>query len=267
MGRIGLVAGEGKAPIVFAKAAKKKGDEVVAFGVRGLTSEELETLVDKMHWIEWGQLQKAFFLLMMERIKKIILLGKVRKPLILQNSAKLDEEAQNLLKISKDKNDYSLLKAVENMLSKIGVGLIDVTTYFDAYMPSRGILTERAPTASEERDIDVGIKIARELARMDIGQTVCIKDGCAIAVEGAEGTDETIKRSGELSGGRFTVVKMARPDQDMRFDVPIVGLETMNVLVQAKGSVLALEEKRTILIDRDEVIPLANKSGISIVIV
>ncbi len=267
MARIGLVAGGGRAPIVCAKEARKRQDEVIAFGVKGLTAPELADYVDKMHWIEWGQLEKGFFLLMTERIKKVILLGKIEKPLLLRNEQKLDEKARDLLKISKDKKDYSILKTAEGMLKKIGIELIDFASYLSELVPSQGILTERRPTPQEAKDIEVGVAVARELARLDVGQVVCVKDGCAIALEGAEGTDETIRRAGGLSGGGFTVVKMARPDQDMRLDVPLVGLETVSTLIQAKGSVLALEAKKTLLIDREDIIPLANTSGISIVIV
>ncbi len=265
--KIGLVAGGGNLPILFARLAKAKGDRVVGLGLKGLTSKELEGLVDKMHWFEWGQFQKVLFALVTERITKIILLGTIKKTLVFRNEKELDEKAKGMLKELKDKNDYSIFDAVESALKKIGIELIDAEGYLGDLMPARGLLTKRAPNNREEKDIEAGSRIARELARFDAGQTVCVKDGCAVSLEGAEGTDEVIKSAGALSGGGFTVIKMARPDQDMRLDVPLVGIETLKAIVEAKGAALALEAKKTILIDREEIISLADKEGISIVII
>ena len=267
MGRIGLVAGGGGLPLVFAKEAKRKGDFVVAFCLKGLTTPDLETIVDRAHWFEWGQFQKALFVLATERIKKIILIGKIKKSMIFRDEKTLDEKAKGLLSALKGKNDYSILKSVSGALGKLGIELIDVTSYLDNLIPSKGVLTARQPTEREEKDIEFGRAAAKELARLDIGQTVCVKDGCVVALEAAEGTDEAIRRAGTLSGGNFTIVKMARPDQDMRLDVPLVGPETVKTMIGAKASVLALEEKKTILMDREEVVALAERSGISIVII
>ncbi len=262
-----MVAGGGKLPLVFAKEAKKKGDEIVAFCLKGLTSPEIENVTDRAHWFEWGQFQKALMALVAERINKVALLGKIKKSMIFEKELALDEKAKGLFSALKGKNDYSILKSVAGALGKLGIELIDITSYLNGLIPSKGVLTRRQPTVNEERDIAFGKTVAGELARLDIGQTVCIKDGCVISLEAAEGTDEAIKRAGAFSGGGFTIVKMARPDQDMKLDVPLVGLDTVKTVVGAKGSVLALEEKKTILIDREEVIALADQSGISIVIV
>jgi len=267
MGKIGLVAGGGGLPVLFAQEAKARGDKVVGFGLKGLTAKELEAVVDKMHWFEWGQLQKALFALGIARVNKVVLLGKIKKTLIFQNEKNLDEKARGIFKKLSDKNDYSILKAIEGALKKIGIGLIDAADYLGGLMPAKGLLTKRPPDGREEKDIEIGSNMARELAKFDTGQTVCVKDGCAVALEGAEGTDETIRRAGALSGGGFTVVKMARPNQDMRFDIPLIGLLTLKTLIEAKATALALEARKTILMDREELIALADRSGISIVVI
>jgi DUF1009 family protein len=267
MARIGLVAGAGELPAVFAKEAKRKGDEVIAFGLKGITAPKLEALVDKMHWFEWGQLQKAIFTGLTERVKSVVWLGKVDKSVILKDEKKLDAISQNIYGNLRDKTDSSIMKGISAVLDKVGIEVLEVTSYLSGLMPSAGVLTDRKPTAAEEKDIEKGKEIARELAKFDIGQTICIKDGCVLALEGPEGTDAAIKRAGELSGGGFAVIKMARPNQDMRFDVPLVGPATLNALISAKGTLLAMEKSKTLLIDRDEVISLANRSGISVIII
>ena len=149
----------------------------------------------------------------------------------------------------------------------MGIEIVDPTPYLEELVPSKGVLTKRAPTQSEKDDIDYGREVASDLAKFDIGQTVVIKDKTVIALEAAEGTDDTIKRAGKLIGAGFTVVKMARPDQDARFDIPLVGLDTVKTIAEYRGSVLALQEKKTFLMNRDEAIAFANSHNISIVVV
>ncbi len=156
---------------------------------------------------------------------------------------------------------------MEGLLKTVGIEIIDPTPYLEELIPVKSILTKKVPTKEEELDIEYGRKIASELARFDIGQTVIVKDKTVIALEAAEGTDETIRRAGKLVDGGFTVVKMARPAQDARFDIPLVGPETIKTIVKSKGSVLALEQKKTFLMDKVEAIRIADESGISIVVI
>ena len=265
MARIGLVAGYGKLPIIFSKVAKSKGDTVIGLGIKGITSDELEDYVDKMHWVEWGKLQKALLLVATERIKEIIMLGKIGKDMVFKNDKNMDEEAKKIL--SKDKKDYTILNGVKDVLAKFGVKVINATEYLSELMPSKGVITKKEPAKNEWDDIEYGKTVAKELAKFDIGQTVIIKDKTVIALEAAEGTDETITRAGSLVKGGFVVVKVARPAQDMRFDVPIVGVDTIESLIKAGGSTLALEEKHTILMDKEEVIRLADQNGIAVAVV
>ena len=267
MARIGLIAGEGKLPMIFSRLAKAKGDTVIAFGLKGVTNEALARYADKMHWLDWGSLQKGLLLLVTERIRKIILLGKLKKDIFFKEEKGLDDKAKKILDKLSDKKDYAILNEVDKLLKKIGVEVIDSTIYFKELIPHKGTLTKREPTEKEWADISYGSDIAKKLSGFDIGQTMVIKDKMAIAVEAMEGTDQTISRAGGLVKGGFVVVKVARPNQDMRFDVPLVGLDTLKALIEAEGKVLALEEKKTLLMDREELIKLADQKDVSIVII
>jgi len=267
MSRIGLVAGEGKLPIVFSKLAKENGDTVVAFCLKGVTSPELETHVEKAHWLDWGHLEKGLFLLATERLKKIIMLGKLDKRLFFNNADKLDDKAKKIISKLGDNKDYALLNAARKFFGKLGVEVMDSTTYLKGLMPAKGTLTRRSPTGEESADIEYGIRMARSLAGFDIGQSVAVKNKTVIAVEAIEGTDEMIARAGSLAKNGFVVVKTARPDQDMRFDVPLVGLSTVKTLADAGGTALALESGKMLLIEKDEVVGLADEKGIAIVAV
>jgi len=267
MARIGLVAGYGELPILFADAAKAKGDTVIAFGLKGLTSDELAKHVEKIHWLEWGGLKKGLMLLALERIGQIALLGKIKKEVFLKNDDRLDDEAKKLLGNNKDKKDYALLGEVAKLLQSVGVKIIDLTAYLGDLIPSKGTLTKRSPTESEWEDVRYGENIARELARLDIGQAVAVRDKTVISVEAIEGTDEAIRRAGALAKQGFVVVKMARPEQDMRFDVPLIGLDTLKSVVETGAKVLAFEEKKTLLMNREEMIRLADENGVAIVVI
>lgn len=267
MARIGLVAGEGRLPIVFAIAARDKGDAVIAFGLKGVTDPALERHVHKIHWLEWGKWQKGLLLLASERINKIIMLGKLKKETFFKQEEDLDGESKKMLKKLGDKKDYAILNEAAKYFKKLGVDVIDSTLYLTDFIPRKGTLTGRGPSENESEDILYGQTVAKSLSQFDVGQTIAVKDKTVIALEAMEGTDETISRAGTLVKGGFVVVKVARPDQDMRFDVPLVGLETLIALVKAGGKILALEADKTLLMDREEVIKLADENNISIVII
>lgn len=267
MARIGLVAGEGSIPLLFANAAKARGDIVIALGIKGMTDPALEKAADKMHWLEWGDYKKAMLIAATERISKVALLGKIRKELLFKDTDKLDDKAKKSLEKTGDKKDLAIFNEVAAALSRFGISVISAADYLQQLLPSKGVMTSRSPTPAESADIEYGKAVARQMAGLDIGQTVAVKNKTVIAVEGIEGTNETITRAGKLTEGGFVVVKMARPDQDMRFDVPACGLETIKTLASAGGSVFALEQKRTFFTEPEESVRLADSSGISIVIV
>lgn len=267
MARIGLVAGYGQLPIIFAKKAKAKGDTVIALGLKDVTSPELEKYAEKVHWFEWGDLKKALLLAVTQRLRRIALLGKIKKEILFKDTGKLDDEAKKIAGSSEGKKDYTILKSIAKLIGTVGIEIIDPTPYLEELIPARGTLTKSKPSKNETEDVEYARELASELARFDIGQTVIVKDKTVIALEAVEGTDETIHRAGKLSDGGFVVVKMARPAQDARFDVPLVGPDTIKTIAQSKGRVLALQEKKTFLMDRPEAIRIADENNIAIVVI
>lgn len=264
--KIGLIAGNGKFPLIFAQEAKRVGTEVVALAIKKETSPSLENLVDRIHWVNVGQLGDLIEICKKEGITRAVMAGQVRHTRLF-GQVRLDARAMALLAGVKDKKANSLLGAVADELLREGIELIDSATYLSHLLPSPGILTRRKPTQKEWRDIEFGHKMAKEIAGLDIGQTVVVKDQTVLAVEGMDGTDRTIKRGGKLGRGDVVVVKVSKPQQDRRFDLPIIGERTIEVLKQVKAKVLAFSARSTILLDREKVIKSANQNGISLVAV
>lgn len=267
MANIGLVAGAGKLPIIFADTARKRGDKVIGIGIKGITSAEIDAHVDKFVWFELGAFQKMIFAALSNRINKVVMLGKLRKDLFFRNAEGFDEDTKNLLGKLADNKDYSILNKASEIMGKFGIEIIDPSLYLKDLIPSKGIITGRPPTKEESADIDYAKTVVSELARLDIGQTVIVKNKTVIAIEAIEGTDEAIARAGNLSKRGFVVVKAARPNQDMRFDVPLVGIETVEAIVKAGGTALAIEAEKTFLIDKAEIVTLADEKGLSIIVV
>lgn len=267
MERIGLIAGGGRLPIIFAEEARKKGAKVIGFAVKGMASPDFDAACDRAHRFNIGEVKKFFFLLLAERIKKVAMLGKIDKTFIYSRNLKVDAKGAKFLNDPKAKNDYSLLDRVTAEFKKFGVEVIDGVEYLSHLLPAKGVLTEKAPSENEKKDIEFGIAIARKIAGMDIGQTIVVKDRSVMAVEAAEGTDRTIQRAAELCTDRFVVIKVPRPEQDMRWDVPVVGPETVSLIAENRGSALALEEKKMFLIDKPACLNIANENNISIVVV
>lgn len=266
MATIGLVAGAGRLPEIFADLAKERGDRVIGIGLKGVTEAGIEKHVDKLVWVDLGAVQKTIFSLMTDRISKIVLLGKLKKDLFFRGDAKLDRDTELMLGKLNDRKDYSLLGEASKFLGKFGIEIMDPTPYMKGLIPEEGLLTKRDLSVPEREDIDYAREIAKELARLDIGQTVAVRQKTVIALESVEGTDETIARAGKYSKQGFVVAKAARPDQDMRFDVPLVGIETIEALAAAGGTALALESGKTFLIDRDAVVKFADSRNLSIII-
>lgn len=262
--KIGLIAGDGRFPLIFAQEAKRQGVKVVALAIKKETNPSLENLVDRIHWVNVGELGDLIEICKKEKITRAVMAGQVRHTRLF-SQVKLDARAMALLAGVKDKKANSLLGAVADELSREGIELIDSATYLSHLLPSPGILTRRKPTQKEWRDIEFGHKMAKEIAGLDIGQTIVVKDQAVLAVEGMDGTDSTIKRGGRLGRGSVVVVKVSKPQQDRRFDLPIVGERTIEVLKEAKAKVLAFSARSTILLDRERVVRKANQSGISLV--
>ena len=276
MPRIGLVAGWGRYPIVVAKALKRQGFEVHCIGLRRHADEELRQICDGYY--ECGVPRLGFQLAYLRRrgISQATLAGKVFKARLLFGRYAWLNLIPDLRTVrafypafitrKKDRRDDTLLTAVVEEYARGGVTLAPATDFAPELLVNEGQLTRRAPTAAQKLDIQFGWQLAKEMGRLDIGQSVAVKGCAAIAVEAIEGTDECIQRAGQLCPqGGFTVVKVAKHQQDMRFDVPTIGLGTIQTLASAGGSVLAIEAGKTIVIDQAEVVALADKCGISIV--
>lgn len=267
MANIGVVAGAGKLPIIFADIAKRRGDKVIGIGIKDITSLEIESHVDKFIWFELAAFQKMLFALVTNRINKIALLGKLRKDIFFKNAEGFDSDTKALLGKLNDNRDSSIFVKATEFMAKLGIEVMDPTDYLKELMPSRGVITKRPPSLEESEDIARARAIATELARFDIGQTITVKNRTVIAIEAIEGTDETIARAGTLSKRGFVVVKVARPNQDMRFDIPLVGLETVEAIIKAGGTALALQAEKTFLIDKSEIVALADSKDLAIEIV
>ena len=263
---IGLIAGNGRFPYLFARAAKVKGFKVIAFAFRGETDPILSESVDAIHWLGLSELGGLFRALKREGIKKAVMAGQIRPSLLFSN-LKMDKELQGLLSQARDKRADTLLGAIAKRLKDEDIELINSVGLLSDMLPGRGVLTRTEPSEKEQKDIDFAKLLARELGRLDIGQTVVVKEGAILAIEAIEGTDEAIRRGAKLGGSGVVVVKMSKPQQDLRFDVPVVGRRTVEVLVEARARVLAIEAEETLLIDEAECKRIADTHGVCIVAV
>lgn len=265
--RIALIAGNGNFPILFAKAARKKGVEVIAIGINEETSKDLEGHVSKMYWLGVGELGKLFQILISEKLTSAVMAGQVKHKLLFDKSIKLDTSMIELLGSVKDKKTDSLIGAIAEMLGRSGVKLLDSTTFLSDLLPEKGLLTNTPLGHAILRDIEFGKEIAKSIAGLDIGQTVVVKDKAVLAIESIEGTDEAIKRGAYYGKEGVVIVKVSKPNQDMRFDIPIIGPGTIKLLKEVKAACIAIEAKKTLIIDREETIKLANDSAIGIVVI
>ncbi len=262
--RIGLISGKGKFPIILAQEAKRRGMKVVAIALKEETNAELENYVDKIYWLSVGEMKKGLDILVKEELKEVFMVGKIEKSLLFKNIPR-DSMISNIVKFAADKLDNTLLKAIANKLAELDIKLLDSTMLIRPLIPQRGILTERKPTQTETDDINFGQKIAKSITALDIGQTVIVKDKAILAVEAIEGTDQTIKRAGMYCKKGIVMVKVSWPNQDMRLDVPTIGTDTIKLLKEVNASAIAIEAQKTIILDIEESIDMANRAGICIV--
>ncbi|MCD6079865.1 MAG: hypothetical protein B6D53_03200 [Candidatus Omnitrophica bacterium 4484_49] len=261
--KLGIIAGGTIYPVLVAQGAKARGYQIYAVGIEGLTLPEIEKYTHKVCWINMGNLQKLIEFFRENGIKELIMAGNVRKADLFKK-LKLDPLTAKLFQGLSDKSDMNLLQVFAKELERNGLSLLDARTFLDEYIPKRGALTKLSPTKSQWEDILFGWKVAKTLASFDIGLTVVVKDKVVIALEGIEGTDETIKRAGDLTAGGFVVVKVARPHQDLRFELPVVGLNTVKLLVKHQASVLAIEAEKTLFFDIHQAISFANSNSLPI---
>jgi DUF1009 family protein len=269
---IGLLAGSGRFPILFAEKARSLGVPVVCVGIRHEAAPELAGLVRRFYWSGIARLGRMIRCFKWEGVRRVVMAGKVTKTLMHTPGGILsllpDWRTIRMwyLRPRRDNRDDTLLLGVIAEFARAGLSFDSALTICPELLVKAGILTYRQPTAQEEKDIAFGWKLAKDMGQLDVGQSVAVKDRAVLAVEAIEGTDRAIARAGELCRrGGFVVVKVAKPQQDMRFDVPTVGCNTIETMKQARARVLAIEAGKTIIIDQEQVVALANRYGISIV--
>jgi DUF1009 family protein len=272
---VGLLAGSGRFPIAFAQKARDLGRPVVCVALGGIAADELRPLVHRFHWTHPTRIGTMIRLFKREGVQQIVMAGKVPKADLMHKPWKIFSLLPDLRTLRwwyfgrrRDNRDDSLLLSVIDEFAADGLRFESALTLCPELLVPPGVLTRRSPTAGEEADIAFGWALAREMGRLDVGQSVAVKDRAVLAVEAIEGTDRAILRAGELCrAGGFTVVKVAKPQQDPRFDVPTVGCDTIETLHRAGGRVLAVEADRTIFLDRAEAVALADRYGLTVVAV
>lgn len=264
--KIGLIAGNGDYPLHFAKAAKAQGKTIITVALEGETDPELKTLVDSFTWVGLGQLNKLIDIFKKEKITRVVMAGQV-KHFRLFDLLRLDLRAAALLKRLPNKKADTILGGVAAELDKEGIALVDSRIFLEKFIPPAGVLTKGRPSKEQEKDIEFGLKIAKGIAALDVGQTIVVKDRAVLAVEAMEGTDQTILRGGKIGKGEVVVVKVSKPNQDFRFDVPIIGGNTIAVLRESGAQVLAFCAGETLILNIDAVIKLADSYKLCLVAV
>lgn len=270
MMKIGLIAGSGKFPLVFAQEAQKTGAEIVALGIKGVTDSGLDRIAP-VEYFKLGQIEKPLQFLKKAGVTQAVMAGKVQHHSLFGGILP-DLRALKLLAKLKDRRTDTILEAVASEFAKEGITLLPSSTYLSHLLAPAGILTRRRPTPAESADIDLGWRAAKALAGFDIGQTVVVKEGAVIAVEAMEGTDATIERAAALAASHgfhppLVVIKVAKPKQDLRFDLPVLGLDSLEIFERCKVQALSIEAGKTLLFDKDKFIAGADRLKMTVVAV
>ena len=302
--KYGLIAGNGKFPLLVVEGARRAGASLSVAAIREETDPEIDRVAERVEWVGIGQLGKVIRFFRSEGVEQAIMAGQVKHVQIFSRAVPDVRMLKMLLKLPR-RNTRSLIGAVAEELKSEGIELIESTRFLQHLIPQAGTLTRRAPDAHEREDIAYGQEIAAEIARLDLGQTIVVRGKACVAIEAMEGTDATILRAGELTrggpvfarprsdsyakvglgkvtselsgalirgranltSGHLTVVKLAKPDQDMRFDVPVIGVPTIAAMIEAGATSLCTSAGKTLMFDRDELLELANQNKIAIVAV
>lgn len=265
MKTIGIIAGNGKFPVLAVKEARNQGYRVAAALLEGEAEPVLEKMADASRWVKVGELAKLTKFFHSEGVHEAVMAGKVQKVRLFQENVRPDFEMVKVLMKVRDFKDDSLLSGIADYLHGQGIDLLDSTIFMKYAFPGAGVLGKRKPSKEMLEEIEFGFRLAKSMGSLDVGQTVVVKKKAVLAVEAIEGTDQAIRRGGELGQGKVTVVKTAKPNQDMRFDVPAVGLGTLRSLILAQAQAFAFEAGKTLFIDQDEFVKGADKKGIVLV--
>ncbi len=263
--KLGLIAGNGRFPLILAGNARREGYEVVAAAIREETDPAIEQAADRVVWLSLTQLGALIKFFQKEGVTRAVMAGQViKRRMYASDIFKLDMTAAKLWASLPDRRGDTILKAVADELARNGIVLEDSTAFMKPYLAAPGPLAGREPTDAERADVDFGLRMAKVVAEYDIGQSVAVKDLSVVAVEAVEGTDACIRRAGELAGAGFVLVKVSKKGHDMRFDVPVVGPRTVEAMKAAGGAVLAVEAGKTLILDRDELSAAAQAANLSL---
>jgi DUF1009 family protein len=260
---LGLIAGNGQFPILVAQEARRQGRAVVVAAIEGETDPALVECVDALHWMKLGQIKRAIDILKSAGADEAVMAGQVKHVSIF-DLRHLDATAVKILATLPNKKTDTILGAVAEVFAREGIRFLPSTTYLADRLAPEGPMTSLRPTGNQKRDILFGFRTAKAIAGLDLGQTVCVKDQAVVAIEAMEGTDACIRRAGTFSPG-VTVAKVAKPRQDIRFDVPVIGIRTLESLIAAGAAVLAVEAGKTLLFDKEEFLKGAQEAKIVVI--
>ncbi|MFC1742992.1 LpxI family protein [Candidatus Riflebacteria bacterium] len=264
--KLGLIAGNGRFPFFFAEGALNEQYKVIVCSIIGETDPDIEKLVgkDNCFWVHLGELNKLIEILKTNGIERVVMAGKVSKTRLFRD-LKMDDRVQDAFAKLPHKSDDALLLAIARELGAEGIELLDSTLFLKKLLVQSGVLTETTPDESQMQDVKFGFSLAKKMGSLDIGQTVVVKDQAVMAIEAIEGTDACIARGSKLGNGNVVVVKVAKPNQDMRFDIPVIGFETVKTLIKDRAKVLAVEAEKVLFLDREKCLELANKHNLAII--
>lgn len=263
-GKLGLIAGSSRFPLIFVEAAQAVGTELVVVAHQGETPQEIATLVPTLTWVRVGELGKIIATFHAAGVTQVVMAGGIHKSGALTN-LQPDERGFAFISRLPSLQDDVILRGVAQELESEGLAVVESTRFLSSLLPQPGVLTLTTPDRQQWNDIHFGFAAVRDLGRWDIGQSIVVKRRAIIAVEGVEGTNAAIRRGGELGGRGTIVIKLSKAQQDLRFDVPVVGLETITAMQEVNAAVLAIEAGKTLMIDKDDLLRHANDCGISIV--
>jgi len=264
--RIGLIAGSGQFPIIFSKEAKTKGLSIYAAAYLNEADPAIQDYVEAIEWIHLGQIKRLIKFFKKNKIYEAVMMGGIKKTRMFKD-VKPDIKAISIIAGLRHTHDDGVLSAFANALEKEGIKIKASTFLLPHLLAKEGCWTKRKPSRSERSDIELGWSLAKEIGRLDIGQCIVVGGGSVLAVEAIDGTDATVQRGGTLGKGTAVVVKVCKPNQDFRFDVPAVGMQTIRIMHEAGARVLVVEAGKAVVFDREEMIDLANKHDISIIAV
>jgi DUF1009 family protein len=260
---IGLIAGNGSFPLLFAREARQRGEKIIAVALKEEADPALESLVDQITWLSLGQLGKTIDYLKENGVDRAVMAGQVKHTQLFKDIVP-DWRATKLLGRLLNKKAESVLLAVTEEFAKDGIQFLSSATYLESWLCPKGILTSRKLSSEENADIEFGVPLARTMAAQDIGQTIVVKNGTIVAVEAMEGTDACIRRAGSIAGPGCVVIKVARPKQDLRFDIPVIGQRTLDSMKEAGAVVLAMEAQKTLLLDKETLLKSANDAHLTL---